>query len=122
YIGALGQSPVSAELEFVSPEAKSEDGAVTFEIRARIVNKNDQYIRAGYSANAHVILSRKENTLAVKESLLQFDENETPYLEVLGENGDFKKKPVEIGLSDGVNIQVDGLKQNDVIKTQTKYN
>ena len=41
------------------------------------------FIRAGYSANADIILEEKDSILAIKEALLRFDrKTEEPYVEV----------------------------------------
>lgn len=116
YIGALDDAPVKAKLEFIAPEGQDKDGAVSFEIKARILKDTEQFIRAGYSANAHIILDRADSVLAVKERLLQFDENEKPYLMVEKQKDTFEKRYVKLGLSDGINVQVSGISQQDNIQ------
>ena len=44
--------------------------------------------------------------LAINESLLQFDADKKPFVEVEVSEQKFEKRPVEVGLSDGVKIEV----------------
>jgi HlyD family secretion protein len=80
------------------------------------------FVRAGYSANASLIIERKDNVMAVEESLLQFDrETEKPYVEIQIGDQKFERRDIEIGLSDGVNVEViSGLTEDDQIKVWNK--
>ena len=90
-----------------------------FEIKADVVLREDQFIRAGYSANADIVLERVDSVLAISESLLLFEED-TTYVEVEVSPQEFEKRIVKTGLSDGINIQVlSGLSENDKIKKQS---
>jgi len=73
-------------------------------------------LRAGCSANAHIVLDRRDGVLAIPESLLQF-EGEKPYVEVLAGPQQFETRFVQVGLSDGLHIEVlSGVGKNDRIK------
>ena len=58
----------------------------------------------------------------INESLLQFNRiTEKPFVEILNDNGDFRTKNVEIGISDGINIEIiEGVKLTDQIKVWNK--
>mgnify|MGYP005624668385 FL=1 len=60
--------------------------------------------------------------MAVEESLLQFDrETEKPYVEIQIGDQKFERRDIEIGLSDGVNVEViSGLTEEDQIKVWNK--
>ena len=74
------------------------------------------FIRAGYSANADIVLDKKDKVLAISESLLQF-ESETAFVEVETAPQQFEKRYIKLGLSDGINIEViSGLTAKDKIK------
>src|SRR5690606_5458314 len=93
-----------------------------FNIEANIEIPDSVFIRAGYSANASIILEKKEKVLAVKEAWLQFDkETEKPYVEVeVGEN-EYERRDLELGVSDGINVEVlSGLTESDKIKVWNK--
>lgn len=115
-IGAIEETNFNAFLEYISPKGVEENGAIQFEIKAAVELKKDYFIRAGYSANADIVLTRKDSVLAVKESLLLF-ENDSVFVEVEKEAQVYNKIPVEVGLSDGINIEViSGLTKEDKIK------
>ena len=114
-IGALQDKDINGRLTFISPQGKEENGAVKYKIKADIIIPEGVSIRAGYSANAEVILSERKNILAIREALMQFD-GEKPYLEVLQSDGKFKKVYVKLGLSDGIYVQVKGISKNDKLK------
>ena len=84
--------------------------------------KDDVFVRANYSANADIVLDRRDDVLAVSEGLLQFEDEKT-YVEVeIGEQ-QFEKRFIEIGLSDGINIEVvAGLTEADLIKNPDSAN
>lgn len=115
-IGAIDKESFKARLEYIAPKGVIENGAIQFLIRASINKDNSAFLRAGYSANADIILSKKEKVMAVPESVLQF-ENEKPYVEVQTSDQKFEKRFVKTGLSDGINIEViEGLKMEDKVK------
>ncbi len=115
-IGAIEGQTFDARLEHISPKGMEENGAIQFEIRAALELKDSLFVRAGYSANADIVLQRAENVLAIKEGLLQFDEGQA-YVEVKKPDGTFERKEVQTGLSDGINIEVvSGLNGDEEIK------
>ena len=121
-LGAIEDQSLEAKLKFIAPKGNEEQGAVQFIIEADLFINDSIFVRAGYSANATLILERKENVMAISESLLQFDrETEIPYVEVQVADQKFERRDIEIGLSDGVNVEVlSGLSQEDLIKVWNK--
>jgi len=118
-IGALEDVSFDALLEQISPKGAEVNGAVQFEIKADVKLKKDQFIRAGYSANANIVLARVDSVLAIPESLLKF-EKDTVYVEVETAPQVFEKRYIKTGLSDGINIEVlDGISKDDKIKKQS---
>lgn len=119
-IGAIDQEKFTAILERISPKGVEENGAIQFEIRADVKLKEDQFIRAGYSANADIVLERKNDVLAINESLLKFD-GDTAYVEVETAPQTYEKRIVKTGLSDGLVIEIiEGLTSSDKIKAAAK--
>lgn len=117
-IAAIKGKKFKAILNFIAPKGNEVNGTINFKIKANIEMSEDDFIRAGYSANASITLDKKENVLAIKERLLQFDsETEAPYVEVMTSKGVFEKRPVELGISDGINVAIlKGVKIGDEIK------
>jgi HlyD family secretion protein len=115
-IGAIEDARFDAVLEHISPKGVEENGAIQFEIKADVLLRDDQFIRAGYSANADIVLARVDSVLAVPESVIQF-ENDTAFVEVETETQVFEKREIELGLSDGINIEIkSGISDKDKIK------
>nr|MDA3817742.1 HlyD family efflux transporter periplasmic adaptor subunit [Prolixibacteraceae bacterium] len=115
-IGAIDDEKFDAVLTYLSPKGVEENGAIQFEIKADVNLKEGQFIRAGYSANASIVLEKREDVMVIPESLLKF-ENDSAYVEVETDTQMFEKRSVKVGLSDGINIEViDGLSFDDEIK------
>jgi HlyD family secretion protein len=121
-IGALETEKFDAVLEYIAPKGVKENGAIQFQIKAKMALKKDAFIRAGYSANADIVLDRRDSVLAIPESLLVF-ENEQPYIEVETAPQTFEKRKVKLGLSDGINIEVlEGADKGTKIKDPNSNN
>ncbi|MGF1713313.1 efflux RND transporter periplasmic adaptor subunit [Photobacterium chitinilyticum] len=73
-------------------------------------------IRSGFSATAKITLKKAESVTTIPERALQF-EGETPEVLVADESEQgFHTKPVKLGLSDGINVEVlSGLNDGDEI-------
>ena len=121
-LGAIEDQILDAQLKFIAPKGNEEQGAVQFIIEADLFLKDSIFIRAGYSANASLVLERKDSIMVVSESLLQFDrKTEKPYVEVLTGEQKFEKRDIKIGISDGINVEVlSGLSLEDKIKVWNK--
>ena len=121
-LGAIEDQSLEAKLKFIAPKGNEEQGAVQFKIEADLFLNESIFVRAGYSANASLIIERKDNVMAIEESLLQFDrETEKPYVEIQIGDQKFERRDIEIGLSDGVNVEViSGLTEEDQIKVWNK--
>lgn len=121
--GAIQNKEYDAVLKFVAPKGVEEAGAVQFKIEGEVdLSDADNFIRAGYSANASIVLDKKENVNAIKEALLQFDkETEKPYVEVEVGEQKYERRDVEIGISDGINVEIiSGVTDKDKIKVWNK--
>ncbi|MGB3182326.1 MAG: efflux RND transporter periplasmic adaptor subunit [Cyclobacteriaceae bacterium] len=115
-VGAIENEPFTATLEFISPKGLEEEGAIKFEIRAAVNLKEGQFIRAGYSANADIVLDERSGVLAVKESNLIMEDDQI-FVEVHDGEQEFTRKKIKTGLSDGINIEVlEGLEEEQEIK------
>lgn len=117
-VGAIDTERFTAKLEHISPKGVEENGAIQFEIRAAVSLKENMFIRAGYSANADIVLERKDSVLAVQESLVKY-EGDSAWVEVETGPQTFEKRVIRTGLSDGINVEVlEGVKKEDKIKIQ----
>jgi HlyD family secretion protein len=115
-IGAIDSEKFEAVLEYVAPKGVEENGAIQFLVKAAVTLKQDQFVRAGYSATADVVLDRRDSVLAIEESLLQFEED-SAYIEVMVGEQQFERREVKLGLSDGIKVEVlEGVDEEDKIK------
>lgn len=121
-LGAIEGAELDAKLKFIAPKGIEETGAVQFKIEGDVEVKDDIFIRAGYSANASIVLEKKDDILVIPEALLQFDKKtDEPYVEVSIGDQKFERKDIEIGISDGVNVEiVSGLTESDEVKQWNK--
>ncbi|MEM8847671.1 MAG: efflux transporter periplasmic adaptor subunit, partial [Bacteroidota bacterium] len=80
------------------------------------------YVRAGYSANASIVLEEKKDVLTLKEALLQFDkETEKPFVEIEIAENEFERRDLELGVSDGIDVEVvSGLEEDAKVKVWNK--
>ena len=115
-IGALQGKPFTAILEYISPKGVTDQGTIKFQIRAAVKLNKELFLRANYSANADIVLEKKEKVLAINEGNLII-EDKASFVEVETAPQKFEKREVKTGLSDGINIEiVSGLKANEKIK------
>jgi HlyD family secretion protein len=115
-VGALEEHRLAATLEYVAPKGTDDRGNVEFEIRAALDPAPGVFLRAGYSANAGIILERRDSVLAIHEGNLIF-EGEQTFVEVETAPDVFEKRAVKTGLSDGLRIEiVAGISPHEKIK------
>ncbi len=117
-IGAVQDRQIPASLEYVSPKGVEESGAILFEMKAAMKLPDDVFIRAGYSANADIILDKRTDVLTIPESTVEFSgDSAFVYLVKSEKPQAFDRHFVKVGLSDGIQIEVvEGLKENDKIR------
>jgi len=104
-VGALGSDTLDGKLEFISPKGKEKDGTMEFEVHAAVAIKPGVVLRANYSANADIILERRDQVLAIDEGAVHFDQGQ-PYVEIEVAPSTFERRPVKLGLSDGLMVEV----------------
>jgi HlyD family secretion protein len=123
-VGAIENKKFDAVLEYIAPKGVAENGAIQFEIKGTVKLSDDVFIRAGLSANASIILNKADDVLAIREALLQFDsDTNKPYVEVQTGEQQFEKREVELGISDGINVEIKkGLTKEDKIKVWNVVN
>ncbi|KJD35507.1 RND transporter MFP subunit [Tamlana sedimentorum] len=121
-LGAINDKEFPATLTFVAPKGIEENGAVQFTIKADVKLDELTNVRAGYSANAEIDIEAKDSVFAIREALLQYNRiTEKPFVEIQQEGGRFKKENVELGLSDGINVEIlEGVEEGDKIKVWNK--
>ena len=106
-IGALPEAKVTGRLTRIAPKASEKEGTTLFDVEATIDKADGITLRAGYSANADVIIQEKAGVLLVPERLVSFDK-EKASVEVPGATPEAApvKREIKTGLSDGLKIEV----------------
>ena len=118
-VGAMESRTFDARLEYVSPKGVEKNGAIQFEIKAAATIPSDAFIRAGYSANAEIVLKRVENVLTIPESTIEFS-GDSAFVQIVKQEQPeqlFERRQVQVGLSDGINIEIkEGLTEQDKVR------
>lgn len=121
-IGALQNKTFPGRLTMIAPKGKDNNGTIKFPVEGDVHNPNNEYIRAGFSANGEIVLNSQKNALLLDESLVQYEKKngkDVPFVEVKQKDGKFKKQYIKLGASDGINVQVlpgSPISQNSEIK------
>jgi HlyD family secretion protein len=115
---AIENKVFPAVLDYIAPKGKAENGAIQFQIKGTLKKQDSFFIRAGLSANASIILAKVENVLSIKEALVQYDDKtKKPFVEIATGDQKFERKNIELGISDGINVEVkSGISLEDKIK------
>lgn len=116
-VGAIGNNKIfNATLEYIAPKGTVENGTVQFLVRAAINIDRNYFLRANYSANADIVIEKKNNVLTLPESVLRFS-GDSVFVEKKDKSGNYQRTPVKTGISDGINIEIlSGLFKDDLIK------
>lgn len=121
-VGALQNQKFDGSLEYISPKGTETNGAILFEIKAAATIPDTVVIRAGYSANAEIILESVENKLIIPESAVSFS-NDSAFVYVVKDSIKqvYDKTYITTGLSDGINVEVkSGLSDKEKLRGNEK--
>jgi len=108
-VGALPTDVVTGKVSRIAPQAQQKEGATLFDVEVELDPTNKITLRAGYSANADVIIREKKDVLVIPERLVTFEDGgKKATVEVRAEDAKAEPKKVEIktGISDGLNVEV----------------
>lgn len=112
-IGALPEARIEGEVYSISLKARNEDNATVFPIEILLTDVKDVSLRAGYSANADIIIERRDSVLVIPERVLDVA-GDTTRVTVLGDGGVTEERVIKTGLSDAVSIEVlEGLEEGE---------
>ena len=118
-VGALPDQEVLGTLTRIAPQAIEKDNAKLFEVEIELDPGQTIVLRAGYSANADLVIKEKKDILLVPERVIVFEDGgKKAFVEIPGPGPKSPPKKVEIttGLSDGLNCEVvSGLKKGDLV-------
>ncbi len=120
-IGALPGKTVKGHVSLISLKARKEENTTVFPLEVRIDDTAGAILRAGFSANASVIINKKEQVLAIPERVVTF-RNDSAFVQISTGPEQSKEIAIETGLSDAINIEVkSGLEENqEVLEKKVK--
>ncbi len=114
-IGALPDAKITGKLRKISLKAEKKDNTTVFPIEILIELSNGTTLRAGYSANANIIIQRKDSVLVIPERVVTF-RNDSAFVKVVLPEGGSEERFIQTGLSDAINVEVvEGLALGDEV-------
>ncbi len=127
-VGALANATVKGVVSKIWLKAKKEENSTVFPIEIEIteaVQRDPRHpeadpvpvtLRAGYSANADIIIEKREDVLMIPERVITFSDD-TARVTLLKEDGTTEELQIQTGLSDAINIEVvSGLEEGQRLK------
>jgi len=120
-VGALPGKPVNGRLEKISLKAQKVENTTVFPVEISINKDENVVLRAGYSANANIIIQKKDSVLAIPERVVTF-RNDSAFVNLPQPDGLKKEVNIKTGLSDAIYIEViSGLEEGqEVLEKETK--
>jgi HlyD family secretion protein len=115
-IGALPEAQVDGNVYKIAPKSKTAEGATLFDVELELHPQGGTVLRAGYSANADIVVREKNGVLLLPERLVTFKEGKAS-VEVPGAaDQEPVRREVRVGLSDGLSVEIaEGLKEKDLV-------
>jgi HlyD family secretion protein len=120
-VGAIPGKNITGRLILISLKAKKEDNTTVFPVEIKITDVKDIVLRAGYSANAHIIIAKRDSVLSIPERVVTF-RNDSAFVQIpVGDQGS-EECYIKTGLSDAINIEVlEGLEEGvEVLEKEVK--
>ncbi|HLF14148.1 MAG TPA: efflux RND transporter periplasmic adaptor subunit [Bacteroidota bacterium] len=115
-VGALPNDTVKGIVRKISLKAEKRENATIFPIEILIPRAANTTLRAGYSANANIIIQRKDSVLTLPERTVTF-RNDSAFVMVPTGPEQEEEKLIRTGLSDAINVEiVSGLAEGDEVK------
>jgi HlyD family secretion protein len=118
-VGALPTDVVTGRVQRIAPQAQQKEGATLFDVEIELEPNQKITLRAGYSANADVIIREKKDVLVLPERLVLFEDGgKKTFVEIPGATpkAEPKKISIKTGVSDGLNIEiVSGVKKGEKV-------
>jgi HlyD family secretion protein len=114
-VGALPTDKIKGKLSKISLKAEKKENATVFPIEILIPAANNTTLRAGYSANANVIIQKKDSVLVIPERVVTF-RNDSAFVKIALGAEKQEERYIKTGLSDAINVEViNGLAEGDSV-------
>ena len=114
-VGALPGHVVEGTLSRISLKARTEENATVFPVEIAIEAPEEVQLRAGFSANADILMEERQDVLVIPERVVTF-EGDSAWVEVPGPGDTREKRSIRTGLSDAIQVEVlRGLEEGDTV-------
>jgi HlyD family secretion protein len=114
-VGALPGHVVDGILSRISLKARTEESATVFPVEIGIEAPAEVQLRAGFSANADILMEERRDVLVIPERVVTL-EGDSAWVEVPGPGDTRERRAIRTGLSDAINVEVlTGLEEGDVV-------
>ncbi len=114
-IGALPGKPVKGHVTLISLKARKDENTTVFPVEIVIDKTGGATLRAGFSANANVIIARKDSVLSIPERVVTF-RNDSALVRVAQDEQAWEERYIQTGLSDAISIEVvSGLEEGEEV-------
>jgi len=120
-VGAIPGQNITGHVTLISLKAKKEDNTTVFPVEIKIDKIDDTILRAGYSANAHIIIAKRDSVLSIPERVVTF-RHDSAFVEIPTGLEKSEKIYIKTGLSDAIQIEVlEGLEEGqEVLEKEVK--
>jgi HlyD family secretion protein len=108
-VGALPTDIVTGKVSRIAPQAQQKEGATLFDVEIELAPTGNITLRAGYSANADLIIREVKDVPTIPERVVIFEDGgKKTFVELPGPTPKEppKKVAVKLGVSDGLSTQV----------------
>jgi HlyD family secretion protein len=114
-VGALPGVAMPGTLVRISLKGRTQENATVFPVEIAVQAGDGIRLRAGYSANADILLEQREAVLVVPERVVTF-QGDSAWVEVPGPAGDRVRRRIRTGLSDAIHVEVlEGLEEGETV-------
>jgi len=114
-IGALPGKTVKGQVTLISLKARKDENTTVFPVEIVIDETGGATLRAGFSANANVIIARKDSVLSIPERVVTF-RNDSAFVRVAKDEQAWEERYIQTGLSDAISIEVvSGLEEGEEV-------
>ena len=108
-VGALPTDVVTGKIARIAPQAQQKEGATLFDVEIELEPTTNITLRAGYSANADLIIREKKDVPTIPERVVIFEDGgKKTFVEIPSAKPKEppRKTEVKLGISDGLNTEV----------------
>ena len=114
-IGALPGKTVKGQVKLISLKAQKDNNQTVFPIEIMVTDAGGAVLRAGYSANASIIIAQRDSVLSLPERVVTFA-GDSSYVFIPKGEKDKEKVVIKTGLSDAITVEViDGLQEGQEV-------